>query len=146
MRSIVRSMLTALALGTLLVGAQPASAADKATLLVDLTTDDVWTAQMGLAIAREYVRTIHAPAVVFLNVRPVALADSTVPRHTGALAKKDFHSLLREPIGEGVKVSVRGECTKQAGLSVDNRIEGVEIGGKALLERLADPNTNAWSY
>lgn len=146
MRSIVRFTLTAIALGMLLVGVPPAAAADKATLLVNLTTDDVWTAQMGLGIVRKYVQTTHAPAVVFLNVRAVALANSAVPQHTGALAKKDFHSLLHELIAEGVKVYVCGECTKQAGLSVDNRLQGVEIGGKALLELLADPDTNVLSY
>lgn len=146
MRRTLGGALAGAALGTLLLAGLPSAAADKATLLVNLTTDDVWTNQMGLGIVRKYVETTGAPAVVFLNVRAVVLGNRAVPQHKGALAQKDFHETLRELMDKGVKVYLCGECTKQAGLSVDNRLEGIEIGGKALLELLADPETNVLSY
>lgn len=126
--------------------AAPALSADKATLLVNLTTDDVWNNQMGLGIVRKYVDTTGGPAAVFLNVRAVVLANRKVPQHSGALAQKDFHTLLRELMAKGVKVYVCGECTRQAGLAIEDRLEGTEVGGKELLELLADPSTNVLSY
>jgi predicted peroxiredoxin len=143
-RPLCRAAASALAV--LLVAAVPGRAAEKATLLVNLTTDDVWNNQMGLGIVRNYVDAIGGPAVVFLNVRAVALANRRVPQHTDALAQKDFQTVLRELIGKGVKVYVCGECTRQAGLSIEDRLEGTEIGGTALLELLADPRTNVLSY
>lgn len=145
MRSFRRRMV-GLAVGVALLAATPVSAADKATLLVNLTTDDVWTNQMGLGIARKYVETTGAPAAVFLNVRAVVLANRKVPQHVGGLVQKDFHTLLRELMDKGVKIYVCGECTRQAGLSIDERLQGTEIGGKELLELLADPRTNVLSY
>jgi predicted peroxiredoxin len=139
-------LVAGIALAAAIFAAAPCSAAEKATLLVDLTTDDVWTNQMGLGIVRKYVDTTGGPAAVFLNVRAVVLANRKVPQHTGALAQKDFHSLLRELMAKGVRVYVCGECTKQAGLSIDDRLDGTEIGGTALLELLADPKTNVLSY
>lgn len=138
--------LPAVLFAAAMLAASPISAAEKATLLVNLTSDDVWTNQMGLGIARKYLNETGGPVVVFLNVRAVALANHKVPQHVTALTQKDFHSLLRELMAKGVKVYVCGECTKQAGLSIDDRLEGTEIGGKSLLELLADPKTNVVSY
>lgn len=83
---------------------------------------------------------------MFLNVRAVVLANRKVPQHTGALAQKDFPTILRELMAKGVKIYVCGECTRQAGLAIEDRLEGTEIGGKELLDLLADPKTNVLSY
>lgn len=143
---MTKRFLPAAVFAAAMLAASPLWAAEKATLLVNLTTDDVWNNQMGLGIARKYLNETGGPVVVFLNVRAVALANHKVPQHVTALTQKDFHSLLRELMAKGVKVYVCGECTRQAGLSIDERIEGTEVGGKALLDLLADPKTNVLSY
>ncbi len=138
--------LAGLALAAAILAAAPSSAAEKATLLVNSTTDDVWNYQMGLGIARKYVDATGGPAAVLLDVRAVALANRKVPQHIGALAQTDFQTLLRELVAKGVKVYVCRECTRRAGLSTDDRLEGAEIGGAALLELLVDPKTNVPGY
>lgn len=50
---VLRRPLTGLAFVLALLSAAPSLAAEKATLLVNLTTDDVWNNQMGLGIVRK---------------------------------------------------------------------------------------------
>jgi predicted peroxiredoxin len=61
------------------LGSARAAHSEKTTLFLDMTSDDAWTAQMGLGYA-EQVLAAGYPVVVFLNVRAVRLADRTLPQ------------------------------------------------------------------
>ncbi|MBY8975292.1 DsrE family protein [Rhodobacteraceae bacterium NNCM2] len=116
------------------------------TMVFNLTTDDVWTAQMSLGMATRMLTEDKADVVVFLNVRAAALANKNVPQHTTAMSGKTAHELIQEFIAAGGRVFVCPNCTKQAGLSLDDRIEGVEPGSPAFRQILLAPGTRIISY
>lgn len=136
----------------LLVGfclATPTLAADdgKTTLVVNLTSDDVWTAQMALTLATRVKENVaEGEVVVFLNVRGVTLANTKVPQHTGALSGKTPQEMLSAFMKAGGRVFVCGPCTTQAGLSIDERLEGTEVGGPPLVAIMMAPGTRIISY
>lgn len=122
-----------------------AVAQDERTLLINLTTDDVWTSQMAFGYANAVLDAGHDVAL-FLNVRAVTLANADIPQHTegmrGQTASEELDALLER----GARVFVCGPCTEQAGLSPDNWIEGVEMGGPALIDIQMSPETAVMSY
>ncbi len=77
--------------------------------------------------------------IVFLNVRAVTIANKKVPQHKGA-------ELIKELLDDGARVFVCPTCTKQAGLDIDDRLEGIEPGGPEFRKLLMAPNTKIISY
>jgi len=115
------------------------------TVVINLTSDDVWTGQMALGFARKAQKT-GADVVVFLNVRAVILANSKVPQHVEAMSGKTAHEMLAEIIAAGGRVFVCPGCTKQAGQDVADRIDGIEVGGPEFLAIVTAPGTRIISY
>jgi predicted peroxiredoxin len=115
------------------------------TVVINLTSDDVWTGQMALGFARK-VQDTGTDVVVFLNVRAVTLANQDVPQHVEAISGKTAHQMLAEIISEGGRVFVCPSCTQQAGLDIDERIDGVERGGPEFLSIVTAPGTRIMSY
>ena len=135
--------LSILATAPAVAQAQDANAAP--TVVINLTSDDVWTSQMALGFARK-VQVAGAEVVVFLNVRAVTLANQNVPQHVEAMSGKTAHEMLAEIISEGGRVFVCPGCTEQAGLDIANRIDGVEPGGPEFLAIVTAPGTRIMSY
>jgi|GEM_PF-1039918 len=137
----------ALALGILLSPpfAQTVRAETPGTLIVNMTSDDIWTAQMALGFANAIHNDGH-DVVVYLNVRAVTFANRHVPQHRTAMDGKTPHELLEELIDAGVRVFVCPGCTRQAGLSLDDRLEGVLPGGEPYREIVMAPGTRIVSY
>ena len=135
--------LSILATAPAVAQAQDANAAP--TVVINLTSDDVWTSQMALGFARK-VQDAGAEVVVFLNVRAVTLANQNVPQHVEAMSGKTAHEMLAEIISEGGRVFVCPGCTEQAGLDIANRIDGVEPGGPEFLAIVTAPGTRIMSY
>jgi predicted peroxiredoxin len=135
---ILMALAVALPLGA-------AHAQDERTLVINLTTADVWTGQMAMSFARR-VQEDGGDVVLFLNVHAVAFANQNVPQHVQALTGKTPHERIREIIDAGGQVYLCPSCTEQAGLKVDDRIDGVKLGGPEFRAILMAPDTQIISY
>jgi len=143
---LLQNLLVALCLLIALPGfAQAQDAEATPTVVINLTSDDVWTGQMALGFARN-IQDTGTEIVVFLNVRAVTLANQNVPQHVEAMSGKTAHQMLAEIISEGGRVFVCPGCTEQAGLDIDERIDGVEPGGPEFLAIVTAPGTRIMSY
>jgi predicted peroxiredoxin len=145
-----RALCLAVAMAAAMVLVQPSSPAladdnAKSTLVFNLTTDDVWTNQMALGLAKR-IADGGGTVVVFLNVRAVSLASKNVPPATGGLSGKTAHEMLKALVDAGADVYLCPSCTKQAGLNMEDRIEGVKPGSQAFLDVLMAPGTRVMSY
>ena len=122
-----------------------AIAQDDRTLLINLTTDDVWTSQMAFGYANSVLNAGHDVAL-FLNVRAVTLANSDIPQHTEGMRGQTAREELEALMDQGVRVFVCGRCTEQAGLSREAWIDGVEPGGPELIAIQMAPTTTSMSF
>lgn len=143
-RSILIACLTLFAAVSTPVSTASASD-DPTTLFINLYSDDVWTQQMALGFAKR-VQGMGHPVVVFLNVRAVTLANSAAPAHTHAMSGRTGQEMIQELIAGGARVFLCPSCTRQAGLSLENRIEGVEPGSPETIAIMMDPNTKVMSW
>lgn len=125
--------------------ARAEEAAGPPTLFINLTSDDVWTQQMALGFAGR-VAGLGYPVAIFLNVRAVGLAMTTVPQATQPLTGKTGQDVLKELMAKGVRVFLCPSCVRQAGYSIADRLEGVEPGSKATLDLMMADGTKVISY
>ena len=129
--------------------ATPALAQDgstaASTLVVHIATDDVWSGQMGLGFARR-IQEDGGNVIVSLTVRAVALANADVPQHVGGGSGKTPHELIADILDAGGRVFVCPSCTRQAGLSLDDRIEGTEPGSPEYRQIIMAPGTRIISF
>ena len=125
--------------------AVPATAQDQPTVVINLTSDDVWTGQMALGFARGLLAD-GGDVVVFLNVRAVTLANANVPQHTEAATGLTAHEMLTEIMAAGGRVFLCGGCTRQAGLSMEDRIDGIQPSGPEFRSIVMAPDTRILSY
>lgn len=142
--TIRRIAVTAiLALGLL----NPAMAEeDKRTFFYNITTDDTWAAGMAAGQANKALEA-GQDVVLFLNVRGVYLASTARQQDTFAAAGMTPQQLLQAAMDKGGRVIICPMCMKQAGMSMDDVIEGVERGGPDVtFKALNDRNTVVMSY
>ena len=143
---LLQNLLVALSLLIALPDfAQAQDAEATPMVVINLTSDDVWTGQMALGFARN-IQDTGTDVVVFLNVRAVTLANQDVPQHVEAMSGKTAHQMLAEIISEGGRVFVCPGCTEQAGLDIDDRVDGIEPGGPEFLAIVTAPGTRIMSY
>lgn len=143
---MIKTLIRSLAMLAVVVGLTTAAdAEDKGTMVVNLTTDDMWAGQMAMTMSRHYQKDGY-DVVVFLNVRAVHFADTTVPQHTQAGSGMTAHEHLAEIIEGGGRVFVCPSCAKQAGLDTGNFIDGIEKGGPKIHEIIMAPNTQVMSF
>lgn len=128
-----------------IAAAGTAAAQDQRTLLINLTTDDVWTNQMAFGYANAVLDAGYDVAV-FLNVRSVVLANEHVPQHTEGARGQTAHEELTALIERGARIFVCRGCTRQAGLSPDDWIDGVEPSGADLIAIQMAPTTSIMSF
>lgn len=136
------------AMAVLLGGVYAPSAAsehEKATLFVNLTTDDSWTAHMAFSYA-EKVMSAGFPVVLFLNVRAVRLADKDMPQEQDPSSGTTAAQVLMALMQDGATVYVCPSCTVRAGMSKERWIEGVKPGSMEAIAVHMAPNTKVMSY
>lgn len=139
----MKSMITAMLLAVFVLAtptAQPRAADAPTTLFVNLTTDDAWTNEMGLFYAEKVLDAGH-PVIVFMNVRAVRFAVKDVPAQL-----KPAQDALKALMAKGAKVHVCGMCTKRAGLSQEQWIDGTVAGGAETIAIQMNPSTQVLSY
>ena len=126
--------------------AQAAAAdAPKTRLLLNLTSDDVWTNQMALGYANKAM-DMGYELVVFLNVRAVTLAHRSVPQPVEPQRQMTARDELTALMARGARVFVCPSCTRRAGMSQEDWIDGVEPGGPELIALQMDPQSKVMSY
>ena len=123
----------------------------KMGLFVNLTTDDTWAAAKAISFAHQKaLKGGHAPVAIWLNVRGVYLADKKRASHVHGLMAESgmsIQDMLTGFMADGGQVIMCGVCSKAAGLTKDDYIDGVVMGKWPLIESLLfDPNvkTLAW--
>lgn len=142
----------AIALSAVTASAPAAFAEDgKPGLFVNLTTDDTWSAAKAIMFAHEKaLKNGHEPVAIWLNVRAVYLADKKRPSHIHGLMAESGTSvqdMLAAFIADGGQVIMCSACSKAAGLTEADYIDGVTMGTWPVVEGLLfdpDVKTLAW--
>lgn len=150
---LIDRRIFAIATATILSGLLSiASAADaKGGLFVNLTTDDTWSAAKAILFAHEKVlKQGHKPVAIWLNVRGIYLIDKKRPSHVHGLMKEKGQSIqdmLRAFMGDGGIVIACAACSKAAGLTEADFIDGVQMGNPDLVKGLLfDPSVKTLSW
>ena len=145
------SMLSTLLLVLSTFGSVSSADETKAGLFVNLTTDDTWAAGKAILFAHEKaLKAGHSPVAIWLNVRGIYLADKKRPSHIhGLMRQKDLsiQDMLTAFIKDGGIVIACGACSKAAGLTLPDFIEGVQMGNPELVSSiLFDPAVKTLSW
>ena len=131
---------------TLFAGSALADDHGKKTIFYNITSDDVWTAGMAAGQASKALESGYN-VVVFLNVRGVYLASTDRQQDTFAGTGKSAQQMLQVIMKNGGRVIMCPMCMKQAGLTMDDVIEGVERGGPGVtFELMTADDTVVVSY
>lgn len=148
MRSILAKFLLAFSLLLMPLAAHADDA--KPGLFVNLTTDDTWAAAKAIMFAHEKSLKNGHPTAIWMNVRAVYLADKKRPSHVhGLMAEKGIsvQDMLSNFMADGGVVIMCGACSKAAGLTKADYIDGVQMGNFPLIESWLfnpDVKTLAW--
>ncbi len=123
----------------------------KGGLFVNLTTDDTWSAAKAILFAHEKVlKNGYKPVAIWMNVRAIYLIDKKRASHVHGLMADEGQSIqdmLKAFMSDGGTVIARGACSKAAGLSKDDFIEGVKMGNPKLVQSiLFDPQVKTLSW
>ena len=124
---------------------------EKGGLFVNLTTDDTWSAAKAILFAHQKVlKRGHKPVAIWLNVRGIYLADRKRASHVHGLMKEEGSSIqdmLKAFMKDGGTVIACMACSKAAGLTQSDFIEGVQMGNPELVTGLLfDPNVKTLSW
>lgn len=124
---------------TLVTAAQPAQAETDTPrgLFVNLTTDDTWSAAKAIMFAHQKSLKNGHETAIWLNVRAVYLADKKRPSHVhGLMAEQgiSIQDMLSAFIADGGTVITCGACSKAAGLTQFDYIDGIIMGSWPVVE------------
>ncbi|MDX2496027.1 MAG: DsrE family protein [Desulfuromusa sp.] len=127
------------------------AAESKGGLFVNLTTDDTWAAGKAILFAHQKVlKAGYSPVAIWLNVRGIYLIDKKRASHVhGLMREKDMsiQDMLSAFIKDGGVVIACQACSKAAGLTKDDFIDGVTMGAPDLVRGyLFDPNVKTLSW
>ena len=106
-------------------------------LFVNLTTDDTWSAAKAIMFAHQKSLKNGHDTAIWLNVRAVYLADKKRPSHVhGLMADKgmSIQDMLAAFIADGGTVIMCGACSKAAGLTQADYIDGVTMGSWSVVD------------
>lgn len=128
-----------------------AQEAAKPGLFINLTTDDTWSAAKAIMFAHERaLKNGHKPVAIWLNVRAVYLADKKRASHVHGLMRennKSIQDMLAGFIADGGTVIMCQACSKAAGLTKADYIDGVTMGDwETVSGILFDPNVKTLSW
>ncbi|PIE12768.1 MAG: hypothetical protein CSA70_08705 [Rhodobacterales bacterium] len=135
MKTLIKPILLALALVITPLAARADD--DKRGLFVNLTTDDTWSAAKAIMFAHQKSLKNGHDTAIWLNVRAVYLADKKRASHVHGLMAKDgtsIQDMLKAFMADGGTVIMCGACTKAAGLSKTDYIDGIKMGNWELVE------------
>jgi sulfur relay (sulfurtransferase) complex TusBCD TusD component (DsrE family) len=123
----------------------------KGGLFVNLTTDDTWAATKAIMFAHQKaLKRGHKPVAIWLNVRGIYLADKKRASHVHGLMKdkgESIQDMLSAFIKDGGVVIACSACSKAAGLTHEDFIDGVTMGTEELVSGiLFDPNVKTLSW
>lgn len=145
-------ILIALAFALIAGAAVPIHADEqKGGLFVNLTTDDTWAATKAIMFAHQKaLKRGHKPVAIWLNVRGIYLADKKRASHVhGLMAEKgtSVQDMLQSFIEDGGTVIACKACSKAAGLTHADLIDGVVMGNEDLVAGfLFDPTVKTLSW
>ena len=135
------------------LGTAPVASAEEVEggLFVNLTTDDTWAAAKAILFAHEKVlKRGYKPVAIWLNVRAIYLADKKRASHVHGLMKEQGRSIqdmLQAFIADGGMVIACMACSKAAGLTEADFIDGVQMGNPDLVTGLLfDPKVKTLSW
>ena len=122
----------------------------KPGLFVNLTTEDTWAAAKAIMFAHERSLKNGRKTAIWMNVRAVYLADKNRPSHIhGLMAEQgtSIQDMLAAFIADGGVVIMCQACSKAAGLTESDYIDGVQMGNLPLVESwLFDPGVKTLSW
>lgn len=123
---------------------------EKPGLFINLTTDDTWAAAKAIMFAHEKSLKNGHPTAIWLNVRGVYLADKKRPSNVPGLMAESgtsIQDMLTNFMADGGTVIMCSACSKAAGLTKDDYIDGVEMGTYPVVESwLFDPTVKTLSW
>ncbi|MDO6799477.1 DsrE family protein [Shimia thalassica] len=148
MRALLKNVVLVLAM---VLGPMAALAEEgKPRLFVSLTTDDTWAAAKAIMFSHQKAQKQGHDAAIWMNVRAVYLADKKRPSHVhGLMAEQgtSIQDMLTAFIADGGTVIMCGACSKAAGLTKSDYIDGVTMGNTDLVASwLFDPNTKTLGW
>lgn len=153
MRTLHKILFAAFAFIVLAAAPSIAEAQDSRSggLFVNLTSDDTWTAAKAIMFAHQKaLKSGHKPVAIWLNVRAVYLADKKRPSHVHGLMRGDntsIQDMLAAFMKDGGTVIMCQACSQAAGLTINDYIDGVQMGNWKLIEGiLFDPNVKTLSW
>jgi predicted peroxiredoxin len=151
MRSMKTIMFGVLIAALLAVSTAQATEDKSAGLFVNLTTDDTWSAAKAILFAHEKVlKQGNKPVAIWMNVRAIYLIDKKRASHVHGLMKEEGQSIqdmLTAFMDDGGIVIACGACSQAAGLTLDDFIDGVQMGNPDLVKGLLfDPNVKTLSW
>lgn len=115
-------------------------------LVVNITTDDTWSANMALSLAQRAAED-GLDTIVFLNVRGVYLGHAGRMPATEGNSDLNVHEKLQAVVAAGGRVIACPSCSMEAGLTQEDYIEGVVVGEPGgILQFLGSPDFNVISY
>ena len=109
----------------------------KRGLFVNLTTDDTWAAAKAILFAHQKSLKNGHDTAIWLNVRAVYLADKERASHVHGLMAESgtsIQDMLTAFMADGGTVIMCGACSKAAGLTKADYIDGVEMGTWPVVE------------
>ena len=152
MKMLKNTVIMLFAAMAILHGAAGANAqSGKPGLFINLTTDDTWSAAKAIMFAHEKaLKNGHSPVAIWMNVRAVYLADKKRASHVHGLMRDSnmsIQDMLAAFIKDGGMVIMCQACSKAAGLTKADYIDGVTMGDWATIESiLFDPNVKTLSW
>lgn len=146
-----KTMSLALAAILLLFSNLALAESAKGGLFVNLTTDDTWSAAKAILFAHEKVlKKGYKPVTIWMNVRAIYLLDKKRASHIHGLMAEDGRSIqdmLKAFMADGGTVIACAACSKAAGLTSEDFIEGVKMGRPELVHSLLfDPAVKTLSW
>jgi sulfur relay (sulfurtransferase) complex TusBCD TusD component (DsrE family) len=148
----MRMMLTKLLLVVGLVLAPMTAGAEdaKGRLLINLTTDDTWSAAKAIMFAHQKSLKNGHETAIWMNVRAVYLADKKRASHIHGLMAESgtsIQDMLTAFMADGGVVLMCQACSAAAGLTKADYIDGVQMGSFPVIESwlfAPDVATLAW--
>ncbi|MBU2993482.1 DsrE family protein [Octadecabacter sp. 1_MG-2023] len=119
-------------------------------LFINLTTDDTWAAAKAISFGHQKALENGYRVAIWMNVRAVYLADERRPSHIHGLMAESgtsIQDMLAAFIEDGGTVLMCQACSAAAGLTLDDYIDGVEMGSWPTIEAwLFDPEVQTLSW
>lgn len=98
-------------------------------LFVNLTSDELNRASMAIGFSTKVMTEKKIPVTIFLNVEGARIADKNIPGNKH-VSGKSLKEMLAAFMKSGGRVIICPSCMENvSGLSKEDLIEGVEVGG-----------------